>query len=110
MSVFTNRPNPTSPVLSEADFCDRLGQVRAGDHFVYHVGFLACDVSPETSRLTESDRAELVRVARRARQAADQGLVVLAQTRLGREMFSYLAIARRRPKPKRVSLKAVVAK
>ncbi|MFZ5790307.1 MAG: hypothetical protein ACOY3L_06365 [Pseudomonadota bacterium] len=87
--------------LKEIDLCGWIGQAMPGDMLEYHRGFLALDVTEQGTRLAERDRAELVRVARRAWWAAEQRLVHLVQRRHGPDDYSYLAIAR--PKPRRVS-------
>jgi hypothetical protein len=71
-----------------------------GDLLEYHRGFLALDAIEQGTRLAERDRAELLRVARRAYWAAELGLVHLVQRRHGPDDYSYFAIAR--PKPRRV--------
>ncbi len=86
--------------LKEIELCGWIGQAMPGDMLEYHRGFLALDVTEQGTRLTERDRAELARVARRAYWAAELGLVHLVQRRHGPDDYGYLAIAR--PKPRRV--------
>ncbi|HLI12757.1 MAG TPA: hypothetical protein VKY65_14285 [Alphaproteobacteria bacterium] len=86
--------------IKEIDLCGWIGQAMPGERLEYHRGFLALDVTEQGTRLAERDRTELVRVARRAWWAAELGLVHLVQRRHGPDDYSYLAIAR--PKPRRV--------
>ena len=62
-----------------------------------------------SSDLAEADRKELVRVGRRAWWAAEKNLVYLVQRRLGPDRFSYLAIARARPKKLHATLLTLLA-
>ena len=62
----------------------------------YHRGFLALDVAAHGSGLSERERAELSRVARRAWWAAERGLVHLVQRRHRSHDYSDLAVARAR--------------
>lgn len=77
-----------------------LRQAHTGDVLVYHRGFLARDAILEGGELSERQRAELGRLARRARYAAEAGHIHLLQRRLGKEEFEYLAVMRpRRARP-----------
>ncbi|SRR6266404_2725438 len=91
--------NPVSLPTTDANFCSWLAQASPDDAFEYHRGFLVLDVSPLGETLGARERRELVRVARRARWAADRQLVHLVQRRHAANDFSYLAIARPRPNP-----------
>jgi len=93
-SFITVRAN--SP-LTEIKFCAWLAQAAPGDTLEYYRGFLMVDRIPR-GRLPEGDRTELMRIARRALWAAEQGLVHLVQKRHGADDYSYVAIARPRPK------------
>jgi hypothetical protein len=95
--------------ITESDLCRWLGGAAPGDQLVYHRGFLARDCDPANERLTERERAELRRVARRARLAAETGLAHLVQRRNSPNDFSYLIIARPRPKTEKGALQAVFA-
>lgn len=75
-----------------------LGMAAPGEVFAYHRGFLAIDAAPGPGRMPEAARAELARVAGRAAAAAANGLVFLIQRRHGPGDYSYLLIARRRPR------------
>ncbi|HET6377006.1 MAG TPA: hypothetical protein VFG05_01650 [Methylocella sp.] len=94
--------------LTEAEFCGWLGQAAPGDIIEYHRGFLALDRMPAAQRLAERDRTELLKLARRALWAAEHDLVHLVQSRHGPDDYSYLAIARHRPKTPPVSLSALL--
>jgi hypothetical protein len=95
--------------ISEIDFCGWLGQATPGDCLEYHRGFLALDGIPMATRLPPKDRTELLKLGRRAMWAAEQGLAHLVQRRHGPDDFSYLAVARRKPKSSPVSLSALLA-
>lgn len=89
--------NPTSILFTtEAALLNWLGAASAGDRAVYHRGYLAIDGAPTGSRLTERERMELLRIARRVMQAAEAGLVELVQHRNGPYDYSYQLIARHR--------------
>jgi len=94
--------------LKEIELCAWIGQARPGDVLEYHRGFLALDVLRHGSRLSERERAELARVGRRALWAAEQGFVHLVQRRHGLDDYSYLAIARHRPRSAPASLSSLV--
>ncbi len=96
------------PRLTEIAFCGWLGQAETNDVLVYHRGFLALDASSFSRTLGEPERKELCRVARRAWWAAERGLVHLLQRRNGPDDFTYLAIARARPKLLPVSLSSLL--
>ncbi len=90
---------PLPPVrlqLTEASLCGWLGQAAPGDTLTYHRGSLPHDRTPHTSRLSDSDRAELGRITSRTVWAFEQGLVHLLQRRHGDEDYSYYLIARPR--------------
>ena len=95
--------------ISELEFCAWLGQAVPGDRIEYHRGFLALDSVPTATRLNPKDRSELVKLGGRALWAAEQGLAHLVQRRHGPDDFSYIAIARPRPRVMPVSLSALLA-
>jgi len=95
--------------IAEIDLCGWLGQAAPGDVLEYHRGFLALDANVQGTRFPDRDRAELARVARRAWWASERDLVHLVQRRHGPNEFSYLAIARPRPKSSPVSLSSLMA-
>jgi len=94
--------------IREIDLCAWLGQAELGDILEYHRGFLALDGTPLASRLDDEARRELLRVGRRAFWAAEQGLVHLVQRRFGPHDYSYLAIARPRPKKASAALSSLM--
>lgn len=94
---------------TEAILCRWVGVAAPGDQLVYHRGFLALDCDPSNGRLTQREKAELRRVARRAMLAAESGLAHLVQRRHGPGDFSYVLIVRPRPKPAEGSLQVVLA-
>jgi len=89
---------------SEVELCRWLGQALPGDVLHYHRGFLALDTAPHTFRLSDRERAELIKVGRRARWAFEKGLADLLQRRHGPDDYEYLLVARRRPYFGRVAL------
>jgi hypothetical protein len=94
--------------LSEIEFCGWLGQAEPGDTLEYYRGFLLVDASQHSGRLPEQDRVELMRVARRAWWASEQKLVHLVQHRHGADDYSYIAIARAKPKQASASLSSLL--
>ena len=95
--------------ITETELCAWLGQAAPGDSLVYHRGFLTVDCALTAGRLPERERGELLRVARRAVSAAERGLAHLVQRRNGPDDFTYLMIARPRPKSARGSILAILA-
>lgn len=108
MNVIAPRHPAIRKPLTEIDLCGWVGQAAPGDILEYHRGFLTLDTMPQGRRLAERDRAELARVARRARWAADRGLIHLVQRRHRFDDYSYLAIARPKPKQASVSLSSLL--
>lgn len=88
---------PKAP-LTEIQFCAWVAQALPGDRLEYHRGFLVLDAFPGLSKLGDNERNELSLLGSRAFWTEAQGLVHLVQERLGPDLFSYLAIAR--PKPR----------
>jgi hypothetical protein len=97
------------PPLSETMFCSWLGTAEPGECIIYHRGFLAIDTSPLTFKLPDGERRELLRIAQRALQLAEDGLLHLVQRRMGEGDFTYLAIARQRPRNRHGALASVLA-
>ncbi len=91
----------------ETALCAWLGQAAPGDIIEYHRGFLAIDAVPQSARLPERQRQELVRVARRAIWAADNGFAHPVQRRHGTDDYSYFLIARPRPRGRCVALETL---
>ena len=94
--------------INEIDLCGCIGHAAPGAVVEYHRGFLALDLVPQVTRLSERDRLELGRVARRAWWAADRGLVHLVQRRLGPGFFAYLAVVRPKPRHTAISLSSLL--
>ena len=94
--------------INEIDLCGCIGHAAPGAVVEYHRGFLALDLVPQVTRLSERDRLELGRVARRAWWAADRGLVHLVQRRLGPGVFAYLAVVRPKPRHTAISLSSLL--
>ncbi|WP_292611470.1 hypothetical protein [Nitrobacter sp. 62-13] len=94
--------------LTETELCGWIGQAAPGEALEYYRGFLALDTFSQAKRLTERERAELMRVARRAWWASEQKLIHLVQRRHGADDYSYLAIARSKPKQASASLSSLL--
>ena len=111
-----DRSKPNSRVaglrlaVSDIQFCAWIAQAGPGNALVYHRGLLALDASPHGQTFQGQDRKELGRVARRVWWAAEQGLIHLLQRRNGPDDFTYLAIARPRPKELSATLSSVLLK
>ena len=86
-----------APLMTERAFCDWLASVEPGACVEYYRGFLAFDRTPSAQVLSERRRQELVAVARRALQAAEDKRVLLVQRRHGDGDYSYFAILASRP-------------
>jgi hypothetical protein len=106
MRFLDTRPGTHLPI-TELKFCVWLGSAAPDDALEYHRGVLAADVNPQATRLNDRERAELARVASRARWASGRGLVHLVQRRYGPGDYSYIAILRHRPNRIRVSFSPV---
>ena len=91
-----------SLTLSAIEFCGWLGQAEPGDMISYHRGYLILDRVPSKKDQADIKRAELNLLADCAMRAAEHDLVHLVQRRNAPLDFSYLAIAR--PRPKKVSV------
>ena len=98
----------TVPRITEMAFCAWLGQAHPNAVLAFHRGLLVLDASPHSQTFHGQDRKELSRVARRAWWAAEQGLVDLLQRRNGPDDFTYIAVARPRPKELSASLSLVL--
>jgi len=86
------------PRLSEIELCVWISQATPGDTLEYHRGFLAVDRTPYGQFKDTPARAALELLADRTHALAEQGLIHLVQRRCAPFDFSYLAVAR--PKPK----------
>ena len=96
---------PTRPTpISEIELCAWVAQAAPGEALEYHRGFLGLDRSVMGRLMSYESRVKLDRTSDRAWLLAEQGLVHLVQRRLGPDSFSYIAIARPRPKNTPVSL------
>jgi len=71
-----------------------LDEAEPGDSLTYHRGFIALDVVPHGSRLSEESRVELVRLVSLARTASDLKRAHLVQQRHGDGDYSYLLVRR----------------
>lgn len=83
-------------LTDEMSFCAWVTQAKPYEVFEYHRGFLILDCDPGKSSLPWEQRAELDRVARKARDASRQKLVCLVQRRWRDNEYSYFAIVRQR--------------
>ena len=108
MDMISPEPSAGRLQINEIDLCGCIGHAAPGVAVEYHRGFLALDLVPQVTRLSERDRLELARVARRAWWAADRGLVHLVQRRLGPAAFAYLAVVRPKPRHAAISLSSLL--
>lgn len=101
-----NRTKPSQVVndvpppqrLNAVEFCAWLSQAEPGDVLEYHRGFLIVDRMPARKGHADTRSAQLDLLAKSAMRAAEYDLVLLVQRRNGPSDFSYLAVARKRPK------------
>ncbi len=84
--------------LTEAALCAWLGAAAPGDRISYHRGFLARQTCKQLACLPEPERIALLGVASRAWKLAEAGLADLVQQRHDFEDYSYILVARRRPR------------
>ena len=108
MDMISPEPSVGRLQINEIDLCGCIGHAAPGVVVEYHRGFLALDLVPQVTRLSDRDRLELGRVARRAWWAADRGLVHLVQRRLGPGVFAYLAVVRPKPRHTAISLSSLL--
>ena len=89
-------PHPDFPARSlpvdENGLCDWLADATPGAALIYYRGHLGHDRMPSTKVLPEVLRRQVVDVATRIQQAAEDERVFLLQRRNGDDDFSYLAI------------------
>ena len=99
----------TAPLrLTEIELCAWIAQAEPGDILEYYRGALAIDRLPVMSKLPAAEVERIDLLADRAFAAAEQRLVHLVQRRLGPDRFSYLAIARPKPRGAEAALSAVL--
>lgn len=108
-SIEMNNRKPIRCPFTESTFCAWAAQAAPGDEAEYHRGRLDVDLTPLGAPMERESRAELARVAARARDLAARGFVHLVQRRHGPDDYSYRVIARPLTKAKRLSLLAVLA-
>lgn len=96
--------------VTETALCAWVGQASPGDTFAYHRGYLAIDTGVDSTFSTGLARKELRRVARRAWQLAQAGGVHLVQRRHGDADYSYLVVARHRPRKASGAFEVALAK
>jgi hypothetical protein len=111
MNTAKNTVTPLPPVRlrqTEMGLCGWLGQAEPGDVLQYHRGFLPIDRDAQQSRLGKQERDELIRMCGRALWAAERGFAHLLQRRHGECDYSYLIVARPRPKAVAATLLAAL--
>jgi len=101
--------HPARP-LSEIELCAWVAQAAPGEVLEYHRGLLAFDRTAFGKFKDTPARAALDQLASRAYALAEQGLIHLVQRRHGPDDFSYLAIARPKPKHGPVALSTLLFK
>lgn len=94
--------------LTEVALCAWVGNASPGDRLVYHRGYLAIDTGVESLFGTPAERQELRRVANRAWQLAQGGAVDLVQRRHSEADYTYIVVARHRPRAGTGALQAVL--
>jgi hypothetical protein len=77
---------------TDSQLCSWLNKAKPGDVFEYYRGFLVADRVPQGSRLPDESRRELLRVAQRAREAAERGTAHLVQRRYAGMDYAYLIV------------------
>lgn len=85
------KPPALSLLLGEEALCLWLGEARPGGTIAYHCGHLALDRARIHTRLSEKDRRELSAIANRVANLADEGRLILTQSRVGPDEFRYVA-------------------
>ncbi|MDA0664536.1 MAG: hypothetical protein O3B08_17110 [Proteobacteria bacterium] len=103
MTTLIALPVRNAPMIDEMLLCAWVAQAAPGQVLEYHRGFLGIDRTPFGQPMTADGRAALIRTSGRALNLAAGGFVHLVQRRLGPGTFSYLAVARARPKSAPVS-------
>lgn len=92
MIRFAAIPEPLAVTVDENAIVDWLLDARPGDRIVYFRGFLGLDRC-KTGRIEDTARRrQLVAVANRIMAAAEQGLVIPVQKRIGEEDALYIAV------------------
>ncbi len=92
MIRFAPIPEPLEVTVDENAIVDWLLDARPGDRIVYFRGFLGLDRC-KTGRIEDAARRrQLVSVAHRIMAAAEQGLVMPVQKRMGEEDALYIAV------------------
>ncbi|WP_102108831.1 hypothetical protein [Oceaniglobus roseus] len=95
--------------LTDIEFCIWAGDALPGEQKTYHIGFLSIDCCQPSTILGATEHARINGLARSARWAFEMGLVHLVQRRLGPNHFAYIAIARPKPRARRVDLADLLA-
>ena len=96
IGVSTPPERPTPVLFTDEDaLCDWIANAVPGAVMIYYRGHLAYDRMPSTAVFSNPDRKRLIAVAKRALQAAEDGLIHLVQRRHGSQDYSYIAIKAR---------------
>ena len=72
-----------------------------GAQLTYHTGFLVVDITATVTKLAKTEIKNLRATANAAYRLSELGRVHLVQERLGTDRFTYVAIARPKPKSPR---------
>lgn len=102
------RARVVAPRLTDVELYAWIAQAEAAARIEYHRGFLGIDVTPGISTLPEPERRQLADLGRAALGAFENGLVHLVQVRVGLDQFSYVAVARPKPKSGTSSLSTLL--
>jgi hypothetical protein len=94
-------------IADEAALLGWFDTAPPGEHVAYHIGHLASDRAPESSRLTATARDALDRVADRVMALVGRDLLIVVQRRLESGQMAYLAIklSTRSPRPRALSMR-----
>jgi hypothetical protein len=102
------QPSTVRPAITEIELCAWLAQANPGDVLEYYRGLLAVDRAPFGQPMSAKDRFALGLLGDRAMRLADHGFVHLLQRRHRADDYSYLAIARPKPKQASASLSSLL--
>ncbi len=86
--------------VSEIDLMAWVDVADPGARLAYHTGFLVIDTTGVVSNLSTDELSALRTTADAAYRLSELGFVHLVQERLDTDRFSYIAIARSKPKSK----------
>jgi hypothetical protein len=107
-AIHRRQTAPTPGTLTDIDFLAWIATAEPGAVLEYHRGFLCVDCAELVSKLEAGDRKQLLTLSDVAARAERAGLVHLVQRRIAMDVFTYLAIARPRPRHKARAVSALL--